>query len=296
MDITWIIYALLTAFFWAFSNVIDKEVLVKHIKNPMIAVCINGIVGIIAASIVVLLLSVQIKAIFSIASFVAGMVVAGTYYFYYKTIKKESVAAFVTIESVIPVFVLILSLVFLKSIISSTQLAGLVLLIVVPLIISLKKDQITKKFFVSSIIVFALAASLCSATSQVLDKFSLMGINFLSAFVFVRCGTFLSDIPIIIKTRKDLARTMKKAKILSLMVFSELLTVTGSMFFLAAASLGNIALVSSLTNIQPLFIISLSIIFSNFTKSISMEIEKQNLIKILISLPFVIFGVYLISG
>jgi uncharacterized membrane protein len=296
MDFSWIGLTFLGIFFWSCSTIVDKENLVKNIRNPFVAVAVNGCVDLTLAFIVLALFGVQLNSIFSVASFIAGLMVIGIYSFYYRTIKKESVAAYIAIMSVSPVFVVLLQFIFLKMIISFTQVVGLLLLVIVPPIISLKKDQFRKKFFISSIIFFALAGSLFSATSQILDKFSLFGISFLSAFIFVRLGTFVADVPIIYKTRKELKQVIKKKKIISLLVFSEILTLCGSLFFLKAVSLGNIALISSLTNVQPLMIIGLSLIFSRFSTSVAGEIEKQNLIKILIMLPFAILGVYLITA
>ena len=52
----WIVYSLLAAFLYAISNVLDKYIIEKLIKNPMLPTIIYGIASILAAVVVFFLL------------------------------------------------------------------------------------------------------------------------------------------------------------------------------------------------------------------------------------------------
>jgi len=295
VEFGWITFALMAAFFWGASNVVDKQVMVKYVKNPIVGIFVHGIVGVIFALIVVTIFSLQVNSWYSLAGFLGGVIYPLGVLIYFRVLKKESVAAFITMTQTVPIFVLLFSVVFLKDSISSFQFIGMMLLIAGAMIISMKKEN-KKKLFLSTLIVFALVTSVLYAGSQIFDKISVSGINFLSAFVFTRLGAFSVIMPVSLFARKDIVKIMRRTRRLSFMIFSEVLAMIGSIFFFASVSIGKIPLVSALTATQPFFVILLSLFFVRYTKALKIEIEKQNLIKLLLVAPLLVAGVYLISG
>ena len=291
----WILFALMAAFLWGSSNIVDKQVMVKYVRNPIVGLFVHGAVGLLSAFVVMMFFPLQINSWFSVAGFMAGVIYPFGVLIYFKVIKKESVASFNAMTQTVPIFVLLLSIVFLKDSISLFQFIGIILLIAGAMIVSLKKEK-NKKLFLSTLIVFALITSVLYSASQILDKVSVTGINFWSAFVFARLGAFAVIMPVSFLAGKDIVKIIRRTRRFSVMIFSEVLAMIASVFFFAAVSLGKISLVSALTVTQPFFAILLSFLFVRYTEALRVEVEKQNLVKLLLAAPLLIAGVYLISG
>jgi len=80
----WIIFSILAAFYWAIVNTVDKYILTKWVRQPIIPVIILGIIGLIVSIIVYFIYGFSFLSNFNIfLALVTGI--------FYPSILKEEI-------------------------------------------------------------------------------------------------------------------------------------------------------------------------------------------------------------
>ena len=89
----WIYFSILAAFLWAVGSIIDKFVLTKLIKNPLIPVIFSGVFGLISLVLILAFVGIQ-EMIFQniIIAVVSGLLEIFGIVFYFKAVKKEEIS------------------------------------------------------------------------------------------------------------------------------------------------------------------------------------------------------------
>jgi transporter family protein len=110
----WILFSVLAALTWAIVNIIDKYVLTKWVRAPIVPVIINGIIGLLAGLFILLFQGLSTLSYLNIALvFVAGIFYILSLFFYFRAAKIEEISRVIPLYQLSPLFVLIFAALFL---------------------------------------------------------------------------------------------------------------------------------------------------------------------------------------
>lgn len=267
----WVIFSILAALCWAVVNTVDKYILTKWIRTPLVPVIIVGIIG-LAASIVVYF----VHGFAPLSSFnVFLALIAGIFYiimtvFYFKALKIGEVSRIIPLFYLSPLFILIFAGIFLGEIFTPLKYGGIFLLIMGAILISSEnplKIRPTKAFW------WMLLATISGAIDALLTKHLLNFADYWTIFAWIRIGTIIGMIPIGYLYLPELINTVKEhgKKVLAVISANEALNILAVLLITIATSIGYVTLVNALSSIQPFFVLLIAVILSIFYPSILKE-------------------------
>ncbi|MDD5290488.1 MAG: EamA family transporter [Patescibacteria group bacterium] len=293
---SWILFSILAAFIWAIVNTVDKYVLTKWVKEPIIPVMIMGIVGLIASFIIFLVQGFPYLSPINIAlAFIAGIFYILANSFYFRAAKLEEISRVAPLFNLAPIFVLILAAIFLGEIFSPIKYLGIFSLVMGAILISSKnylKFSFKKPFWLM------MASVISFAITLVITKYLLNSADYWTIFAYIRLGTIGALIPIFYFHFGKLASIVKEhgKKIVGLISINETLNIFGILLFTIAAASGYITLVESLASAESFFLLLITIIISIFyPKVLREDIKKSTVLLKFIALILIFIGVVLIS-
>src|SRR3989338_6419569 len=132
----WIILALLAPALWAITNVLDKIVVTRYIKNYYTIAIIFGLSNFIAL-LFYPLAEIELKFWPMLASILAGILSLAAAMPYYKALYLEEASKLVPIWNSVPLVVLIMEWLFLSQILSLNFYISFFLIIIGTFIISI---------------------------------------------------------------------------------------------------------------------------------------------------------------
>ena len=292
----WIIFSVLAALSWALVNVVDKYILTKWVRKPIVPVMILGIIGLLAGAFIYLFQGfAPLSPVNITLAFAAGILYILMAIFYFKAAKIEEISRIIPLFYLAPLFILILATIFLGEVFTPIKYLGIALLIIGAVFISSKnfvKISLGKPFW------FMILATLSIAGNQVITKYLLDFADFWTIFAYTRIGSVFILVPIFYFSFKDLVSTIKEhgKKTVIVMSANETLNLVGVLFITIAASVGFITLVNSLSSIQPFFVLLFTVMLSVFyPKILKEEIGKSTLLKKTIAIILMFIGALLIT-
>lgn len=297
---SWALLSILAALIWAVGNIVDKFVLTKWVRQPIVPVAVFCFGGLLASSLIFLFRGFsELSPSNVLLAFLAGSFYFLAQIFYYKAAKLEEISRVIPVVYTAPLFVLILAAVFFGEVFGPKKYFGIFLLLGGAVFISSKTDSRfagTKVF--SKAFCFAALCALMLALTVVLTKYLLNFADVWTTFSYVRVGTFLALIPAFWFYSRDFASFFKESNLKSVgfMALSSTLTLTGLFLFTLATSVGYVSLASALTSIQPFFTFILATIMSLFLPAVLKEENNGALMfkKILAILLIIVGGILII--
>jgi len=288
---SWVLFSILAVIVWAVVNTIDKYILTKLIKKPIIPVIFVGVIGLIGSVFVYFIRG------FSELSYVnIGLaIVAGIFYilmtiFYFKAVKIEEISRVIPLFHLTPLFVLILALIFLGEIFTPIKYLGIFLLMIGAILISSKwplKINFGRAFW------FMVLSSFTLSINAVITKYLLNFADFWTIFSYIRIGTFIAVIPLFYINYKDIMSLAKRP--LGFVVLTESLNLVAVLFITIAMSIGFVTLVNALSATPPFFVLVFTVMLSIFyPKILKEEISKKTVLMKLIAIILMFIGVVLI--
>lgn len=207
----WLIVVIIAHFFNAVAFIIDKYLLTKSIPNPVaysFYIGLLGLLGFILAPFGLVWPGFWqfLLALASGATFILAL------FFFFLALKENEASRVVPfIGGLQPIFIFVLSFLFLAERLSSQELLAFILLIIGGVIISQEKSK--QSFFSWQSLIFAFLAALIFAFSFVLAKYIYLEQNFVSGFVWSRLGGGLMALVFLIfKSNRDkIFQPQKKA-------------------------------------------------------------------------------------
>ena len=293
---SWILFSILAALIWAVVNTVDKYVLTKWVRKPIIPVMILGVIGLVASLIVYLIHGFSELSPFNI--FLA--VIAGIFYilmslFYFKAVKIEEVSRVVPLFYLTPLFVLVFALIFLGEVFTPVKYIGVFLLTIGAILISsrnLLKLSFGKAFW------FMILSSFALAINAVITKHLLNFADFWTIFSYIRMGTIIALIPIFYLGFPDLISIVREhgKKVVGVISLNESLNLVGVLFITIATAVSYVTLVNALSSVQPFFVLLFVVILSIFyPKILKEEIGKSTVLLKFIAVVLMFIGAILIT-
>jgi drug/metabolite transporter (DMT)-like permease len=293
----WFWLAILTAALWAVSNIIDKVLVSRHIKNPTSYVIftlyvqlayITFLGGIFSLNFVwpMSLYALGIGALFAIAAFL-----------YWKAMKAEEASRVISLSYLIPFVVAVLAALTLGEILTPYKYVGIALLVSSALLVSFRK--IEDHIHVSPALATILIAVVLWGAVETAEKWALGSLDIISLLFYMMLGASATLSPLLLKpaTRAGFRQVLgMKKRMLAMGFASELFTMLGSLAFFKALTYGQVSLVAALTSLQPTFVLLFAILLSALVPHILKEdIGRKTLIFKAIAVALIIAGAYLIA-
>ena len=285
----WIIYSILSASLWAFSNYIDKYLIERFCKGLNVGslVLFSSAIGIPVSAFIFAfypnVFDINLFEIF-ILTFSGNFFLLGVVLYLYALSKDE--ASIVAPQLLmIPVFSALFSYIFLGEQLSFIQIIGIIVVILGSMLLSTNINDIKKPKFKSPIFILMVFSSSFMAINAVIFKYGIVSdatfwtvafwehVGFiifgLVCFVFIR--SYRNEFIYLVKTNG--------VGVLSLNVLNEILTIIGNLSFHYATIFAPIAIVETVTEgIQPVFVIIYGLLLTIFfSKIINERIDKKTL-------------------
>ena len=303
---TWFFFALIGPLLYAMTNLIDKIILDKYLKNDNRSV---GTILLFSAAFSAFALPFFFfadKTIFAVGGLqifilaIVGILNALVLLFYLIAIKDEEASIVVVFYQLVPVIGSILSYFIIGEILTKMQIIAMFIVILGTTIISFEVDAESKFRLRKKTILPMLVAAFCWALGSVLFKLVALEENVwrslfwehlmlavigISIFVFMRSyrSYFLSVI-----------RNNSKV-IVSLSFLNEALYVSGNVIIALAYMLAPLGLVLLTESFQPIFVLAIGIFLTIFFPKILKEkVKAKHLLQKIIAICITGIGTYLL--
>ena len=309
---SWILITIIAYFILAIVNLADKFLLTKVLDNPKAYTFLVGLLGLLVFVLAPWFLYWPGVNLF-LGNIFAGSLFPLALILLYKALKLGEVSRIITlIGASVPIFTIVLSIILLQESFNFGQWVSIFFLLLGTIIISYLPEGKTvwdsfihilgfdkRKRFIS--IIIALSASFIFAIFFISTKYLYNNQEFLSAFIWIRLGTFLSVLLLLIKedNRKKIFKSLRGLKGWKRGVFLSNQGLAGIGFLLQnyAISLGSVALVNALQGVQYVFILIFgSIISIIYPKIIKEKISKIIIIQKGIAIILISIGLYYIAN
>ncbi len=286
---SWLIFTLLAINLWAISNIIDKNIVSKRVKNAATPLIIGGFGSLFYA----LLMFLVFNAAISLEGIALGLVYTCTLLLYLKAMQLEEASRVIAFFSLIPIFVAILAYFLLGESFGPEKYVGIILVTIGAAMISVRKG-IGKKLTISKALYLMLLFVMLYAVYTIALKYSTGYTGFISIFAGMQFGLFLGGIALLFVYKIELKKINMKTT--ALVLTSQFTGVTGLLSFIYAVSIGPISLVSAIENTQPVFLLLFTTLLTIFKPHIIKEdISKGPLFLKALAIIIMVIGAYLVS-
>ncbi|MBX4188458.1 MAG: DMT family transporter [Candidatus Doudnabacteria bacterium] len=257
----WILIAVFAYLLFAINGVIDKILLTKAVRSPLVYAFFNGTL----APFVLVLVPFGIHWIglgYLLLALLSGACFTIALYFYYTSIQKISISRALPIQGgFVPLFTLILAAVIIKESLSAIHLLAFIFLTGGAALISFKKSKVNWGI---PGLGYSMIAAVLFALHFVLAKFIYDHSNFVTGLFWTRWGMFLVAILILIpkKNRIEVFEARSQTTTNQKVMFYSSRAAGGIAGLLQnlAISIGSVTIVNALSPTQKLLAIALVIV------------------------------------
>ena len=292
----WAIFSILAALCWAIVNIVDKYILTKWVRNPLIPVIILGIIGLIASIIVYFIYGFSYLSYFNIfLAFIAGIFYLLMAVFYFKAVKIEEISRVSPLFYLSPLFILFFAAIFLGEVFTPLKYLGIFLLVFGAILISsrnLSKISLGRAFW------WMMLSAIALTINQILTKHLLNFTDYWTIFAYTRVGAVIGLLPIAYIYFPELIDTVRRhgKRVVAIISANETFNLLGVLSITIAVSIGYVTLVNALSSVQPFFVLLFAVILSIFYPSIlKEEIGKSVIFLKFIAIILMFIGAILIT-
>jgi drug/metabolite transporter (DMT)-like permease len=291
----WFLFALLSGLLIAVVNILDKLVLDKWARHPIVPVLLLGVFNLFPALILLLARgwpAMSLKQGFLILS--AGGALLLMTLFYFSAAAREEISRVVPLISFSPLFVAILAWILLGERFAPRQYAGVAALIAGAVLVSSRHPlhlRLGRAFWLM------LLASLSLSVYFVMMKYLLRSFDYWSVFSLTRLGSTLLMLPLFFVYFPELRDTVREcgSKVVGVMALDQAIALAANLFVTIAAAAGPITLVNALISTQPFFVLLVALILSRFVPQLFREeTRRATIVQKLAALALIFAGVMLI--
>lgn len=296
MLINWLILAISAYFLSAFVSVVDKILVSKKIPDPIVYSLYIGFLSLTVLVFVPFGFSFP-PFLTLLTALLSGFVFLFGLIFLFSALKKgEASRVFTTVGGLTPIFLFLLSFVFLNERLSLSELSAFAFLLIGGLLINLDKRESGKRW---GELKWAFLTSLLFAFCFFLTKLVFLKQPFFNGFIWIRLGSFLAALLLLSskKIRKRAFEMAKKTKTKISLVFIANKGLAGFSFILLNLAIfrGSLTLINSLQGVQYGFIFLLSLIFSyKFPQLLEEKISLVVLVQKIFAIALITWGLLLL--
>jgi transporter family protein len=293
---SWIFFALLSGFLLAVVNILDKYVLDKFSKNPLIPVLLLSIFNLLPCGVILAIKGIpQLVPESWLLIAAAGAAIFYMAYFYFKAAALEEISRVVPLLFLSPMFTALLAFLFLGETFTFLKYLGVAAVILGALLVS---SRFPLGMRISRPLWLMLLAALSTSVHYVIAKYLLGSADYWTVFALTRLVMSLVAIPLFFRHFHDLRSTLKKHswKVVGVMALDQYIALAAILILFKAASGGPISLVMALSSVQPFFVLLFAILLSLFwPQLIQEEIARSTVLQKLAAIALMFIGVLLIT-
>ena len=281
---SWFVFALIAAFLWSLVNLIDKHVIDKELKDPILCSTVYSFMVFIIFFFSSLAFGLPS---FSWQAFLAGLLFSLAIYCYYKALTSGEVSRVIPLTYLNVLLVLGIAVVFLGEPLTLLDILGIFLLVAGAGMITMKKDRAGKVSLLA-----ALSAAVLFGLRNILVKVSFL--SFFSGLFSLSLGTLSFGLVSLLLHHPHLRRKMKRG--IEHLLLSSGLSALGFFSFVYSVFIGMVSLATALVSVQSLFVFMLAVFLSKTHPKILKEELRGSMLEIkLISILLILSGIFLIS-
>ncbi len=297
MALDWFYFALLSSIVIAAVNIVDKVLISNYNISPLVYAVVIAATSLMP---LVILPFIDFKVL-SVAALTFAMLVGfvRVYYTlpYFKALTIEEVSRVIPLLQLMPVFVLILSTVFLQEVLRLQDYTGFAFLVIGGTLCAVR---LKKGIRLSTAFYLMIGSSFLLAVYSVGLKVLFSSQDFYSVFMWVQIAGFLTlfQFMLIKPLRSTLVITYKntRTRIGALIIGEQAVAYVSVFAYNYAIAHGPISLVSAVISTQPLFVLLYATLLSyRFPKILKEELSKQDIILKCIGIAVIFLGAYLIN-
>ncbi|QQG45080.1 MAG: DMT family transporter [Candidatus Sungiibacteriota bacterium] len=297
---SWIVIALIAYFLYAVVFVLDKFILARPIKSPLVYAFYPGVLGILAVLVVpfvdfsILSPSGIVYALLSGALFIWGLI------YFYKTLQAGEASRAVPFTGALtPVATFVFSYLLGVEKLSGQQAAAFLLLVIGSFLIAWGYKN--HDFLTKHNIGYGIAAALFFGLSLAFTKLVFEQTNFLNGFIWMRFGGFIFSLLLLTKRswRNAVFSTTGSVTLRGVILFFSDKIIGSAALVLQnyAISLGSVIIVNALQSTQYLFLFILASLLSikiKFRKVLHETVGKGAIIQKVLAILVIGFGLWLL--
>ena len=296
----WLVFSLIARAFWAGDNIADKLLIERYIKNPYVLTLLGGIAPFIISIFIFLFYKLEwIGLIPTVAVLIAGIIQIIAVFAFYKSLAKEEVSRVIPLFQLTPVFVLILSVIFLKENLTINQYIGFILILLGGFFISLKR--IKGVFKLREALWWMILSSGIYAIQAIMIKSLYINYSYLDLTFYHGVGIFIPTFALLTfssKSRNSFTHEFSNLNIKGwLIVGLAAIFIAGAYLSgLWAFRTGSASLISVLRGFQSIFVFIFSLVLSIWLPKILKEdLASGVLLTKIIAISLMVVGLFFIA-
>lgn len=293
----WILFSFLAPLFRAISNIIDSYLINNIFKNKFSLILISSTTNLIFLPII-LFFQFPEKIDLNLIPFFIVIGILDYWYLipYYKALQLNESSKVISFYSLWLLFTPILAYFAVDEKLSFYQYIWYFIIIISSIVLSL--DLKWKKIVLNKSIIYMVIAWIMLSISNVIWKYIFNNVDFFTWYFWWSIISFLIFLNIFFI--KDVRSEIKKNifsinKNFKLLIFNEFLTFVGIILCYYAISISDVSIVKWIVWIQPIYVLTFTIILSKYFPNIFKEnLWKIDIIKKLIFYIFIFLWVFLL--
>ncbi|MDG6221759.1 MAG: EamA family transporter [Candidatus Bathyarchaeota archaeon] len=294
----WLLFALLAPAFMAMNIVINKFLVTKKFRGYFSMIIYLNFVDLIFAGSVYVFFPVSFSFPYAFFAMFTGILPVIGFWFYSKALMVEEASRLAPLFQFIPLFVALMSVLFLGEILSTQQYVGIGLIILTSILISYKKSE--NEHSLSSAFKLMIPFSAIIAVYSVLNKVLLGYFDFWSVFFWMMIGSWVGVLFLLLfsKPRKAFFESVSHlgARTFITTLAGEGSYILGTIFLLISSSLGYISLVSAIAGLQQFFVFIYMVLLSLFMPTILKEDISRNVLALKIfAIALMFVGTWMVT-
>jgi drug/metabolite transporter (DMT)-like permease len=300
---SWFLIALVGPILWAIVNHADKYLLSNRFKGRSIAslMVFSTLTSIIVLPILYFarpdVRSVPVQQILILI--VVGIISALAIWLYLYALDEDEASVVVPLFQTIPIFGALFAYLFLGETLTSAQMLGCALIICGSMIITLEIDEEQKVRFKRKVMFFMLGSSILFAFYETLFKVAAVDQDFWISSFWEHTGLFLVGLVLLCigRFRRDFLVLLTKngSSIVSLNLGSEIFTIIGNVATNYALLIAPVALVLTVSGIQPLIVFLFGIALTLFIPKLGRErLKKAHVLQKLVAIVIMFIGAFML--
>ena len=294
----WLVILLGAYFLFAASNIFDKVLRAKFVRNSYALIALDGIINLLIGILLIILKPSILASPNLWLVMASGAIGSLAGLMYFMALSRSEVSSVVPVFNSIPIFTLVLAAVFLGEVLTLMQLFAFIFILAGSFIISVKRIRGLLKFDRGFWLI--LLSSLLYAIYFIILKYGLESSNFYTVQALVQVGAFAGAMVILLyavvfgKVRRS--ELNFKPRAIWLDGANEAIYFAGRLIYNIALVAVPVAIATAFGGFQALFVLALSILLSLYFSHILEERITRGAIAVkLAALGLMFIGIVLLA-
>lgn len=291
---SWVVLAILAAFFYAFESILDKVAVSRQLKNPTEATIIGG--GALFLSLIAIgAIGGGTVAPFSVAliCLACGVIAHAVNWFYFIALKKEEVSRVMPVYALMPVITTAFAFLVLGEKFSTQTYVGIVLIVCGSILISLKPHA--GGFRLSKGIMFVLLSAIFASSRAIITKYIEGAASDWTIVLWTGIGG-LTAVVITELTHNHKRIQRREHRGVGVLVGSGMLGGIAMTAYTFALLHGPASLATALVEVSPVFVLIIASVFAAQFPEMSDEVvTKRVVLQKMLAIVVIGIGAFFVS-